>query len=89
MKKFEKAEKDLPETIRKRRRHVIRENQRVLDSLEALRQNDLDTFGRLMNSSHDSLKEDYQVSCPELDRMVEIARTLPGCLGARMTGGVF
>ncbi len=86
---FEKVERDLPETVRKRSRHVITEDQRVLDSIEALKRDDLAGFGRLMNSSHDSLKDDYEVSCPELDKMVEIAREIEGCLGARMTGGGF
>ena len=86
---FQKSGSGLPEVILKRCRHVISEDQRVLDSIGALERNDLPLFGRLMNSSHDSLRDDYQVSCPELDRMVEIARSLPGCLGARMTGGGF
>ncbi|MEA3489373.1 MAG: galactokinase [Candidatus Omnitrophota bacterium] len=86
---FREAENALPDVVRKRCRHVISENQRVLDSLDALQGDDLDRFGHLMDGSHDSLKADYEVSCPELDRMVEIARRLPGCLGGRMTGGGF
>jgi len=86
---FQEGEEALPEDVRRRCRHVILENQRVLDSLEALKQNDPARFGRLMNASHDSLRDDYQVSCTELDVMVEIARRQPGCLGARMTGGGF
>ncbi len=86
---FAKVEQKLPEVVRKRCRHVISENERVLASIDALEQNDLSQFGRLMNASHDSLRDDYQVSCRELDVMVEIARSLPGTLGARMTGGGF
>jgi len=89
LKEFEKSKQLLPEAVRKRCRHVISEDQRVLDSLKALEKGDFKRFGRLMNSSHDSLKVDYEVSCPELDIMVEIARKLTGCLGARMTGGGF
>jgi galactokinase len=89
LEQFEKSKTALPEIVRKRCRHVISENKRVLDSLEALEKGDLERFGRLMNGSHDSLKTDYEVSCPELDSMAEIARTLTGCLGARMTGGGF
>jgi len=86
---FEEYRGEMPETVRKRCRHVIRENGRVLDSVEALEGGDLERFGRLMDASHISLRDDYQVSCRELDIMVEIARGLPGCLGARMTGGGF
>ena len=86
---FKKSESSLPEVVRKRCRHVISENKRVLDSIEALDKKDLELFGRLMNSSHESLKTDYEVSCPELDQMVALAHRLHGCLGARMTGGGF
>jgi galactokinase len=80
---------EIPGTIRKRVRHVVRENRRVLDSVEALDRGDLAGFGRLMYASHESLRDDYEVSCRELDVLVEIARNLAGCLGARMTGGGF
>jgi len=86
---FAQAEAALPEIVRKRCRHVILENQRVLDSLAALEAGDVPCFGVLMNASHESLRLDYEVSCRELDLMVESARELPGCLGARMTGGGF
>ena len=86
---FEKSAHQLPEHIRRRCRHVINENQRVLDGMAALRYGDLETFGDLMNASHESLRTYYEVSCEELDVMVEIARSLPGVLGARMTGGGF
>ena len=86
---FHKVERELPEIIRKRCRHVISENERVLASVESLRAGNLAHFGELMNASHDSLRDDYEVSCEELDLMVGLARDIKGCLGARMTGGGF
>jgi len=86
---FGRLEKFLPQPIRRRARHVITENRRTIEAAGALEKGDLQGFGLLMNESHESLRSDYEVSCPELDRMVEIARTLPGCLGSRMTGGGF
>lgn len=75
--------------IRKRARHVISENLRVKESVKVLRHNDLHAFGRLLNASHQSLKEDYEVSAIELDVLVETAQKVKGCLGARMTGAGF
>jgi galactokinase len=89
VKDFEKYAENLPETIRRRCRHVITENERTLQAAAALRENDLKEFGRLMWLSHDSLRDDYAVSSPELDIMVEIAGTCEAVLGARMTGGGF
>jgi galactokinase len=80
---------DLPQTIYQRCRHVVTENARVCDAAAALEKADLATFGRLMAESHMSLKNDYEVSCPELDLMVEIAGQVEGMYGARMTGGGF
>jgi galactokinase len=80
---------DLPETIRRRCRHVISENSRVLQAATALEQSDLETFGTLMRESHVSLREDFEVSCPELDLMVELAEHAAGVYGTRMTGGGF
>ncbi|CAM2846964.1 galactokinase [Paenibacillus sediminis] len=77
------------ETVRSRAKHVVEENARVLASVEALKQNDLQQFGQLMNASHESLRDLYEVSCEELDVMVEEARRIPGTLGARMTGAGF
>lgn len=76
-------------TVFKRARHVVTENERVLRSVEALRRGDIALFGRLMNESHDSLRDDYEVSCRELDCMVELARSVPGVYGSRMTGAGF
>jgi galactokinase len=80
---------DLPPGIYKRCRHVVTENARVLDAAAALKKADMLTFGKLMAESHTSLKDDYEVSCPELDLMVELAGQAQGVHGARMTGGGF
>ncbi|MGO4528807.1 galactokinase [Paenibacillus sp. 2TAF8] len=77
------------EKVRQRAQHVVEENARVLSSVEALRNDDLHTFGQLMNASHESLRDLYEVSCSELDVMVEEAQRIPGTLGARMTGAGF
>ena len=79
----------LPRVIYKRCRHVIAENARVIDDASALARGDLAEFGRLMYESHRSLREDYEVSSPELDTMVRLAREAEGVYGARMTGGGF
>jgi len=81
--------RDLPEVIYKRCRHVVSENARVLKAAEALERGDLETFGRLMAESHRSLRDDYQVSCAELDTLVDLANRVDGVFGARMTGGGF
>jgi galactokinase len=70
-------------------RHVVGENARVLEAAAALRAGDLRAFGRLMLESHASLRDDYRVSCPELDTVVDAAQRTPGVFGARMTGGGF
>jgi galactokinase len=80
---------ELPEILYRRCRHVITEIQRVLDAAAALKQGELERLGGLMRQSHLSLQQDYEVSCPELDLMVEIASAQPGVYGARMTGGGF
>ncbi len=77
------------ETIHKRAKHVISENYRVKEAVKVLMMNDLSTFGRLMNASHTSLRDDYAVSGIELDTLVEAAQQATGCLGARMTGAGF
>jgi galactokinase len=86
---FEKHSSALPEMIRKRARHVISENARVIDAADALAKHDLKRFGQLMRKSHASLRDDFQVSCRELDALVEIAGKVEGVYGARMTGGGF
>jgi galactokinase len=86
---LEAARADLPELVYRRCRHVITENARVLEAASALEQGDLDRFGQLMEQSHRSLREDYEVSCAELDLMVLLAQRVRGVFGARMTGGGF
>ncbi|HUU26438.1 MAG TPA: galactokinase [archaeon] len=75
--------------IFRRCRHVITENKRVLQAVEALKKPDITFFGELMNLSHESCKNDYEVSSKELDLLVELARMVPGVLGSRMTGAGF
>jgi galactokinase len=77
---------DLPEPLRRRARHVVLENLRVQ---EAARGVSAERFGALMNASHDSLRDDYEVSIPELDLLVDALRAAPGVLGARLTGAGF
>ena len=79
----------LPEAVRARARHVVLENDRVARSVDALRAGRVGEFGRLMVDSHASLRDLYDVSCPELDAMVEVALDVPGVAGARMTGAGF
>jgi galactokinase len=86
---LESARSALDELLLRRARHVVTENQRVLEAVKALAAGDLERLGALMNASHESLREDYQVSCKELDVLVELARKQPGTLGARMTGAGF
>jgi galactokinase len=80
---------DLPGVIYKRCRHVITENARVITAAAALEAGDLSLFGKLMHDSHKSLRDDYEVSCAELDIMVGLAAKVDGVYGARMTGGGF
>lgn len=74
---------------RKRARHAVYENRRTLRAVEALKNNDIEGFGRLMNESHYSLRDDYEVSCRELDILVDLAQRHRGVLGSRMTGAGF
>jgi galactokinase len=75
--------------VRKRCDHVFGENRRVLSALDAMEHHDPAAFGALMDASHDSLRDDYEVSCRELDALVDAARKVKGVLGSRMTGGGF
>ncbi len=86
---FIEHENLLSVTIRKRCRHVIDENRRVLEAAADLKRNDLGDFGKLMYQSHLSLKNNYEVSCDELDAVVDIAASTDGVFGARMTGAGF
>jgi galactokinase len=79
----------LSETVYRRCRHVVSENERVLQAVEALTTSDLTTMGQLMNASHTSLRDDYEVSSPALDAMVEAMCSVNGVYGARLTGAGF
>jgi galactokinase len=79
----------LPERVYRRCRHVVSENQRVLVATAALRVNDLKRFGKLMYESHASMRDDYEISCPELNFLVDLAADCEGVYGSRMTGGGF
>jgi galactokinase len=82
-------ELQLEDPVRSRARHLVHENQRVLDFVAAAKTGDLTRLGELMTASHRSLARDYAVSCPEVDFLVEAAATVEGVVGARMTGGGF
>jgi galactokinase len=79
----------LPALLLKRARHVISENQRVQDTVEALRRGNLAKVGELMEASHASMRDDFEISCPEIDVLVELAQQQPATIGTRMTGGGF
>jgi galactokinase len=86
---FKNRAAEMPPLTRRRARHVITENQRTLQAVEAMQCSDARLLGELMKASHISLRDDFEVSSPELDLMVELATRQPGCFGARMTGGGF
>jgi galactokinase len=79
----------LPEPLNRRARHVLTEDERVLQAVEAMRAGDLPRLGELFYASHASMRDDYVVSVPEVDLMVDLARAEPDVLGARLTGGGF
>jgi galactokinase len=89
LEQLEACQAALDPVVHRRCRHVIGEDDRVREAVEALRAGDLERLGRLMDASHASLRDDYQVSCPEVDVLVALARRVPGVLGARLTGGGF
>lgn len=87
---FETYKSAIKSEIRvKRAKHAVYENQRTIKAAAALRDGDIETFGKLMNETHVSLRDDYEVSCPEVDVLVEIAWATEGVLGSRITGGGF
>ncbi len=87
---FDKYSSAIKDPVRLRRaRHAVSENQRTLLAVEALKNNDIELFGRLMNASHESLKHDYEVSCEEIDALVDLAWATEGVIGSRITGGGF
>ena len=79
----------ISEKVMRRSRHVISENQRVLEAVDALSEADMVHFGKLMNASHVSMRDDFEISCPEIDVLVDLSQNFPGVAGARMTGGGF
>ncbi len=89
LERLEAGAAGLPEPVYRRARHVVTENARTLEAAEALREGDATTMGRLMNESHDSLRDDFDVTTDALNKMVECAREQDACYGARMTGGGF
>jgi len=86
---LERFKSELPPQVYRRCRHVVTENERVLEAASALQAADAERFGQLMYQSHASLREDYEVSCKELDLLVSLASGISGVFGARMTGGGF
>ena len=87
---FEMHKNAIQDPIRqKRAKHAVYENQRTIRAVEALKNNDVELFGKLMNASHQSLRDDYEVSCEEIDILVDLAQVMPGVLGSRITGGGF
>jgi len=86
---FETRAGQLDPLTRRRARHVIRENERVSQAVAAMRRGDMERLGGLLDASHASLRDDFEVSSPALDSMVEIARQAAGCFGVRMTGAGF
>ncbi|MEM6527014.1 MAG: galactokinase [Chloroflexota bacterium] len=89
LEQFSAREQELPELPRKRARHVITENERVLKARDALKAGDAAVFGQLMNASHVSMRDDFEISSDALNAMVNHAQRQPSCYGARMTGGGF
>lgn len=77
------------DVCRRRAKHAVYENQRAIKAVQALRDNNIEEFGRLMNASHVSLRDDYEVSCEEIDILVDLAWKTPGVIGSRITGGGF
>jgi galactokinase len=89
LEQLERFGKGLSPVIFRRCRHVVSEIARTVEAAAALRAQDLKLFGRLMGESHRSLRDDYEVSCREIDLLVELASDIPGVYGSRMTGGGF
>lgn len=87
---FEKVQSAITSDIcRKRAKHAVYENQRTIRAVKALKEGKIEEFGQLMNASHISLRDDYEVSCEEIDILVDEAWKIPGVLGSRITGGGF
>jgi galactokinase len=89
LEEFNRYKNELDPLIARRCQHVVSENYRTLQAVEALEGGDLVHFGQLMNESHRSLQHDFEVSCPEIDVLVELSQKQPGVIGSRITGGGF
>ena len=86
---LEANRKRLPELIYRRCRHIVTENARVLEAERALIAGDFAACGAAMNASHASMRDDFEITCPEVDFLAELAQATPGVFGSRMTGGGF
>ena len=87
---FEKYKDAIKDPVRqKRAHHAVYENQRTIQAVAALNAGDVEKFGKLMNASHVSLRDDYEVSCEEIDVLVDLAWETEGVIGSRITGGGF
>ena len=89
LEQFDTVAQYLTGNVLKRARHAVRENENVREAITALKGGDMVRFGQLMNASHATLRDDYEVTCPELDFLAERAQQFPGVLGSRMTGAGF
>ena len=89
LEELESAREKMPAAMYQRARHAITEIARTDAGARALNANDYEEFGRLMYESHESLRRDFEVSCDELDQLVDLARSVDGVYGSRMTGGGF
>ena len=90
MEEFERHADLIRDDVRTRRaRHAVSENQRTIEAVAALQNGNIEKFGKLMNQSHISLRDDYEVSCKEIDLLVSLAWDIPGVIGSRITGGGF
>ena len=86
---FEKRKSGLNEVVMRRARHIITDDQRVLDAMQAMRTNDLVRLGNILNAGHISLRDDFEITNEALNQIVEAAQEQSSCYGARMTGGGF
>ena len=87
---FDKFKEVIPDPVKVRRaKHAVAENQRTIEAVKALKEGNITRFGELMNQSHISLRDDYEVSCEEIDILVDLAWKVPGVTGSRITGGGF
>jgi galactokinase len=86
---LESKRRKLPDLVYRRCRHIVTENARVLEAERALETGDFAACGRAMNASHISMRDDFEITCPEVDMLAGLAQTVQGVYGSRMTGGGF